>query len=174
MEFENYRPVSCLPAAAKLLELVACQQTSKYMEDNNLLPKSQHGFRSMRSTMTAHTEVQKQWADNSEGKEKNWYSYVGSLCLLRLPGYHNFMSKTKAVWLWSKYLTQHKYGAMAHWLLKLQIIKLSKGTDKNLCVYPTNLKITIHAKISPLYQPKWLITNLHINLCRCKKYFSHL
>ena len=70
MEFENYRPVSCLPAAAKLLELVACQQTSKYMEDNNLLPKSQHGFRSMRSTMTAHTEVQKQWADNSEGKEK--------------------------------------------------------------------------------------------------------
>ena len=50
-EFENYRPVMCLPAAAKLLELVACQQTSKYMEDNNLIPKSQHGFRSQRSTI---------------------------------------------------------------------------------------------------------------------------
>ena len=35
-EFENYRPVTCLPAAAKLLELVACQQTSAYMEENKL------------------------------------------------------------------------------------------------------------------------------------------
>ena len=46
-EFENYRPVSCLPAAAKLLESVACQQTSTYMEKNSLLRKSQHGFRKM-------------------------------------------------------------------------------------------------------------------------------
>ena len=69
-EFANYRPVSCLPAAAKLLELVACEQTSKYMEENDLLPPSQHGFRAMRSTMTALTEVQKQWAVNSENKEK--------------------------------------------------------------------------------------------------------
>ena len=69
-ELENYRPVTCLPAAAKLLEKVACQQTSKYMEDNNLLPPSQHGFRTSRSTMTALTEVQKQWAENSENKEK--------------------------------------------------------------------------------------------------------
>ena len=30
-EFENYRPVTSLPAAAKLLEKVACEQTSKYM-----------------------------------------------------------------------------------------------------------------------------------------------
>ena len=68
--YENYRPVSCLPAAAKLLELVVCQQTSIFMEENDLLPKSQHGFRKMRSTMTALTEVQKQWAVNSEKKEK--------------------------------------------------------------------------------------------------------
>ena len=40
------------------------------MEENNLLPKSQHGFRSNRSTMTALTDVQKQWADNTEKKEK--------------------------------------------------------------------------------------------------------
>ena len=51
-EFENYRSVSCLPAAAKLLEKVACEQTSKLMEENNLLPKSQHGFRARHSTMT--------------------------------------------------------------------------------------------------------------------------
>ena len=40
------------------------------MEDNNLLPKSQHGFRAKRPTMTALSEVQKQWAENSEKKEK--------------------------------------------------------------------------------------------------------
>ena len=40
------------------------------MEDNELLPASQHGFREMRSTMTALTEVQKQWAENTENKEK--------------------------------------------------------------------------------------------------------
>ena len=34
-QMSNYRPVSCLPAAAKLLELVICQQTSEYLESNN-------------------------------------------------------------------------------------------------------------------------------------------
>ena len=47
---ENYWPVSCLLAAAKLLELLVCNQTTEYMESNNLLPKSQHGFRAQRST----------------------------------------------------------------------------------------------------------------------------
>ena len=50
--------------------LVACEQTSKFLENNNLLPPSQHGFRAKRSTMTALAEVQKQWAVNSENKEK--------------------------------------------------------------------------------------------------------
>ena len=54
---DNYRPVSNLPAAAKLLELVICEQTSSYMEENHILPKSQHGFRQHRSTMTALTEL---------------------------------------------------------------------------------------------------------------------
>ena len=62
--------MTCLPAAAKLLEKVACEQVSNDMESNNLLPKSQHGFRARRSTMTALSEVQKQWADNTESKEK--------------------------------------------------------------------------------------------------------
>ena len=33
------------------LELVACIQTSQFMEDNDLLPNTQHGFRQKRSTM---------------------------------------------------------------------------------------------------------------------------
>ena len=66
---ENYRPVSCPPAAAKLLELLVCNQTTEFMETNNLLPPSQHGFRSQRSTMSALAEAQHHWAQNTEAKE---------------------------------------------------------------------------------------------------------
>ena len=62
----NYRPVSCLPAASKLLEIVICSQLSDYLESNNLLPSNQHGFRPKRSTMTAWQEVQLDWATKSE------------------------------------------------------------------------------------------------------------
>ena len=36
---ENYRPVSCLPAASKLLERMVCDQLAAYFEENkfNLL-----------------------------------------------------------------------------------------------------------------------------------------
>ena len=65
---ENYRPVSCLPAASKLLELVVNDQTSNFLESNGLLPHNQHGFRPMRSTMTAWADIQKQWAQNDDIK----------------------------------------------------------------------------------------------------------
>ena len=35
---ENYRPVSCLPAASKLLEKIVFVQASDYLEKNKLLP----------------------------------------------------------------------------------------------------------------------------------------
>ena len=62
----NYRPVSCLPAASKVLEIVVCSQLSDYLEQNKLLPKNQHGFRPRRSTMTAWNEVQLDWAQKTE------------------------------------------------------------------------------------------------------------
>ena len=63
---ENHRPISCFQAATKLLELLACNQTTEYMEENGLLPKSQHGFRAQRSTMSALTNVQQKWAISSQ------------------------------------------------------------------------------------------------------------
>ena len=49
---ENYRPVSCLPAASKVLEMIVCDQMTDYLESNGFLPENQHGFRSKRSTMS--------------------------------------------------------------------------------------------------------------------------
>ena len=66
---ENYRPVSCLPAASKILEMVVCDQTSVYMETNNLLPHNQHGFRPRRSTMTAWADIQNEWSNNTDAKD---------------------------------------------------------------------------------------------------------
>ena len=62
----NYRPVSCLPTASKVLEIVICSQLSDYLESNNLLPRNQHGFRPRRSTMTAWQEIQLDWAMKTE------------------------------------------------------------------------------------------------------------
>ena len=41
---KNYRSVSCLAAASKALEKIVCDQITRFMETNKLLPDSQHGF----------------------------------------------------------------------------------------------------------------------------------
>ena len=66
---ENYRPVSCLPAASKLLEMLVCDQTTNFMESNKLLPENQHGFRAKRSTMTAWANLQRNWTQNTDEKK---------------------------------------------------------------------------------------------------------
>ena len=51
----------CLITASKVLEKVVCNQMTQFLEENMLLPKSQHGFRTKHSTMTAHSQMQKDW-----------------------------------------------------------------------------------------------------------------
>ena len=43
-----------------------CRQLTKFLETNNLLPENQNGFRAKRSTVTALTAMQKEWAKNTE------------------------------------------------------------------------------------------------------------
>ena len=63
---KNYRPISCLVTASKVLEKIVCDQFTDYLEKNKLLPENQHGFRAHRSTATALTAMQKEWAANTE------------------------------------------------------------------------------------------------------------
>ena len=65
-DLKNYRPVSCLVAASKVLEKAVCIQLTKFIETHRLLPNSQHGFRAGRSTMSALSTMQKDWIRNSE------------------------------------------------------------------------------------------------------------
>ena len=65
----NYRPVSLLRSASKVLELIVNQQVLRYFEKENLLPPSQHGFRPSRSTFTAIAQMHDMWMKNyKEGK----------------------------------------------------------------------------------------------------------
>ena len=53
-----------LAAASKALENIVSKQITKHMETNKLLPKSQHGFREKRSTVTVFSEIQRDWIEN--------------------------------------------------------------------------------------------------------------
>ena len=62
----NYRPISIVNATSKILEKIVCNQLTKHMEKHKLLPNNQHGFRAMRSTMTALSAMQKDWVRRNE------------------------------------------------------------------------------------------------------------
>ena len=67
-EKSNYRLVIGLSVLSKVLEKIVCEQITKLMEDNGLLPQNQHSFRAGRSTMSALAAIQQEWATNSEEK----------------------------------------------------------------------------------------------------------
>jgi hypothetical protein len=53
----NYRPISIISSTSKIYENIMYRRLSKYLEDNNLLSESQHGYRRHRSTESAVLEV---------------------------------------------------------------------------------------------------------------------
>ena len=55
--FENYRPISLLPAISKVLEKIIALQLSSYFEDNKRLFDNQYGFRPKHSTEHAALEL---------------------------------------------------------------------------------------------------------------------
>ena len=67
---ENYRPVSCLHVASKVLEKIVTKQMTRFLELHKLLPDNQHGFREKRSTMSALSSMQKEWTENTENNKK--------------------------------------------------------------------------------------------------------
>ena len=53
----NYRPISLLPAFSKIFEKAVFIQLDEYFNKNNLLYKSQYGFRTVHSTELASLEI---------------------------------------------------------------------------------------------------------------------
>ena len=63
---QNFRPISFLAAASKLLESIVYEQLYKHLERFSLLPISQHGFRKNHSTFTAITTIFSHWLEQKE------------------------------------------------------------------------------------------------------------
>ena len=60
---KNNRPVALLPIFSKILEKAIFLKTVKYLEENDLLHPSHHGFRSEHNTTTALLQMYDTWID---------------------------------------------------------------------------------------------------------------
>lgn len=56
-DLKDLRPISILPYLSKILEKIVYNQLSKYVENNNILPTFQSGFRKGRGTVTTLLDV---------------------------------------------------------------------------------------------------------------------
>ena len=66
---KNYRPVSLLSVLSKVTERCIFLQMSGYLEENNLLHPSHHGFRPKHSTTSALIQMFDTWIEASENDE---------------------------------------------------------------------------------------------------------
>ena len=63
-DLNNYRPISVIPAVAKIFEKIIYDQLYNYLNVNDLLTSCQSGFRSLHSTLTALLEASNNWCVN--------------------------------------------------------------------------------------------------------------
>ena len=61
----SYRPISVLPAISKVLEAIIIDQFLDYLDEYNLLPPAQHGFRQGHSTVTALLKTIQEWTSKT-------------------------------------------------------------------------------------------------------------
>jgi hypothetical protein len=66
---KNYRPVSLLPVLSKVLERCVFVQMVNYLEENELLHPSHHGFRAKHSTVSALIQMFDSWIEAFEDDE---------------------------------------------------------------------------------------------------------
>lgn len=69
--FNNYRPISILPAFSKLLEKVISIKLIKYLESQKLIYKHQYGFRPKHNTMHPIIHLLNQIASENDKPTKN-------------------------------------------------------------------------------------------------------
>ena len=69
--FNNYRPISILPALSKIIEKSVCNRLSSFFEKYSILYKHQYGFRSKHSTVHPILHLLKKIPDANDKETKN-------------------------------------------------------------------------------------------------------
>ena len=69
MEIGNYRPISLLPIFSNILEKLMHSRVYSFLQDQNILLKSQYGFQKNKSTEHAILDIQSKIIDAYENKE---------------------------------------------------------------------------------------------------------
>jgi hypothetical protein len=69
--FNNYRPISVLPAFSKLLEKLVCTRLLKFLDQFDILYKYQFGFRSKHSTVHPILHLLNDIADSNDKLTKD-------------------------------------------------------------------------------------------------------
>ena len=67
----NYRPISVLPVVARIFEKIVFDQLYNYLSRNDLLTKTQSGFRPLHSTLTTLLKSTDIWLSNIDEKLLN-------------------------------------------------------------------------------------------------------
>ena len=63
-KISNYRPISILPVISKIFERACTDQLVKYLEENDLISRTQHAYRKGHSTQTCLVEIVNQLYEN--------------------------------------------------------------------------------------------------------------
>jgi hypothetical protein len=66
-QLKDLRPISILPVLSKVLEKVVLNQLTKFLNDNNIIPKYQSGFRTGHGTETALLNITDDLTEASDG-----------------------------------------------------------------------------------------------------------
>ena len=74
--FNNYRPISMLPAFSKILEKIVCNRLLQFLETKNILYKHQYGFRKNHNTIHPIIHLLKDIA-NANDKASKYRTLAG-------------------------------------------------------------------------------------------------
>ena len=75
-DLNNYTPMSVLPTVAQIFEKLPYDQLYKYFTDNEILGKTQWGFRSLHSMALALTNCTSDWLVNIDRGNVNTVVYL--------------------------------------------------------------------------------------------------